>query len=116
MRAAALGPTVRDGDWTLHEYDPTTGRSVWAMFDGEKVVFRVDTPVHKTIDQNAFFRNSTDSGWSGDYHRIASVPMQLLYDENVGLNKAISQGDDRYLSRWLNDSDNRAWRTKEGRV
>ena len=42
--------------------------------------------------------------------------MQLLYDENVGLNTAIQQGDKGYLSRWLNDSDNRAWRTKDGRV
>lgn len=116
MRAAALGPTVRDGDWTLHEYDPTTGRSVWAMFDGEKVVFRIDTPVQSTLDENLIARNAAPAGWNGDYHRIASVPMQLLYDDNLGLNTAIQQGDDKYLSRWLNDSSNRAWRTKEGQV
>ena len=107
---------VRDGDWTLFEWDPATGRTVWQMFDGQKVVFRVDTPVHQTIEENAAFRNSTPDGWKGDYHRIASVPMNLLYDANLGLNEAIQQGDDKHLSRWLNDSDNRAWRTKEGRV
>lgn len=116
MKSAGLGPVVRDGDWTLFEYDPATGRAVWSMFDGEKTIFRIDTPVQSTLDENAVARNEAPAGWRGDYHRIASVPMQLLYDDSLGLNKAIQQGDDRFLSRWLNDSDNRAWRTKEGRV
>jgi hypothetical protein len=72
--------------------------------------------VQATLDENAAARNSAPSGWKGDYHRIASVPMQLLYDENVGLNKAIQQGDDRFVSRWLNDADNRAFRTRDGQV
>ena len=116
MKSAGLGPTVRDGQWELYEYDPATGRTVWQMYDGEKVIFRIDTPVHKTLEENTAFRNSAETGWKGDYHRIASVPMQLLYDESLGLNKAIQQGDDKYLSRWLNDGENRAWRVKEGTV
>lgn len=108
--------TIRDGDWTLMQWDPATGRTVWQMFDGEKTIFRTDTPVAASIEENLIARNEAASGWKGDYHRIASVPMQLLYDENLGLNKAIQQGDDGYLSRWLSDGDNRAWRTKEGRV
>lgn len=110
------GLKIRDGEWTLHDYDPVTGRSVWVLFDGGKTVFRVDTPVQATIDDNSLARNEAQSGWKGDWHRVASVPMQLLYDENLGLNKSIQQGDDKYLSRWLNDADNRAWRTKDGKV
>jgi hypothetical protein len=116
MKSAGLGPAIRDGDWQLHGFDPATGRCVWQMFDGQKTVFRIDTPVQATIDENTAARNAAPDGWKGDYHRIASVPMQLLYDENLGLNKAIQQGDDKYLSRWLNSSDNRAWRTKNGSV
>ena len=108
--------TIRDGDWSLHDYDPVTGRSVWVLVDGRKTHFRVDLPVAQSIEENTIARNSAPDGWKGDYHRIASVPMQLLYDKNIGLNTAIQQGDDRYLSRWLNDSQNRAWRTKEGSV
>lgn len=108
--------TIRDGDWTLHEWDPATGRTVWTYFDGEKTVVRTDTPVAQSLEENLIARNTASSGWQGDYHRIASVPMQLLYDDNLGLNKAIQQGDDKYLSRWLNDSDNKGWRTKDGRV
>jgi hypothetical protein len=107
---------VRDGDFELISWDPKTGRTVWSMFDGEKTIFRTDTPVAQTLEENAIARNEAKAGWRGDYHRIASVPMQLLYDENLGLNKAIQQEDDAYLRRWLNDIDNRAWRTKEGRV
>lgn len=107
---------VRDGEFELIDWDPKTGRTVWSMFDGEKTVIRTDTPVQSTLDANAAARNSAPSDWKGDWHRVASVPMQLLYDDNLGLNKAIQQGDDKYLSRWLNDSDNRAWRVKEGRV
>jgi len=108
--------TIRDGDWTLHEWDPVTGRTVWQLFDGEKVIFRTDTPVVQSLEENLIARNASSSDWKGDYHRIASVPMQLLYDDNLGLNKAIQQGDDKYLSRWLNDSGNSGWRTKAGTV
>lgn len=108
---------IKDGDWELIEWDAATGRSVWRTYDERgNVVLRTDTPVAATIDNNTAVRNATPDGWKGDYHRIASVPMQLLYDDNLGLNKAVLQGDDKYVSRWLNDADNRAWRTKDGRV
>lgn len=107
---------IRDGDWELVDWDPVTRRTVWKMYDGEKVVIRTDTPVAATIEQNTAARNAAPEGWKGDYHRIASVPMQLLYDDNVGLNKAVQQGDDGFIRRWLNDGDNAAWRTKEGTV
>jgi hypothetical protein len=107
---------IRDGDWKLFDYDFQSGRSVWMLEDGNKTVFRTDYPVHKMIEENKLAVKGSASGWKGDYHRIASVPLNLLYDENTGLEKAIQNGDDKHLSRWLNDSDNRAWRTKEGRV
>lgn len=108
--------TIRDGDWTLLEWDPVTGRTVWTLFDGEKTVIRTDYPVSSIMEHNAAVRNATPDGWQGDYHRIASVPLNLLHDENTGLMKAHKEGDDAYVSRWLNDIDNRAWRTKDGRV
>jgi hypothetical protein len=108
--------SVRDGDWTLIEWDAHTGRTVWSMFDGEKVVLRHDYPVAETLQHNAAARHAAPDGWKGDYHRVASVPLNLLYDDNLGLNKAVQQGDDKYVSRWLNDSENRAWRTKDGRL
>lgn len=107
---------IKDGEWSLFDHDLHTGRSVWHMFDGEKDVYRVDYPVDATIAENKAVRNEAQKAWKGDYHRVASIPLGILHDENLGLLEASRQGDDKYLSRWLNDSDNRAWRTKEGQV
>lgn len=105
---------IRDGDWTLYSYDVKLGRQVWYITNPDgSMTFRTDYEVQPTIDQNTVQRNIAQAGWKGDYHQIASVPLNVFYDQ---LAEAHNQGDDKYVSRWLNDSDNRAWRTKDGRV
>ncbi len=107
--------TIRDENgFELMEHDPVTGRSVWSYFDGEKTVFRTDYPVEATMAENEAVRNAADQAWRGDWHRVASIPLNILHAS--GLAEAHSQGDDRFVKRWLNDGENRAWRTKEGRV
>lgn len=105
---------VKDGDWTLFDWDAKTGRSVWYLEDGNKTHWRTDYPVDSVLSQNAAVRNSAEKAWTGDYHRVASIPLNVLHDS--GMADASVQHDDRFMSRWLNDSDNRAWRTKEGSV
>lgn len=105
---------IKDGDWTLFDFDYQTGRSVWSYFDGEKTVFRTDYPVDNLLSQNAEVRNSAEKAWKGDWHRVASVPLNVFHDS--GLAQAQEQGDDAFVSRFLNDSDNRDFRTKEGVV
>lgn len=107
--------TIRDGNgFELVDYDYATGRSVWSYFDGEKTVIRTDYPVDQIMSENAEERAGNLTNWKGDYHRIASVPLNIFYDS--GLATAINQQDAKFSSKWLNDSDNRAWRTKDGRV
>ena len=48
-----------------------------------------------------------------DPARDRAVPVKLFWDQ---LAEASREGEEKYVSRWLNDSDNRAWRTKSGRV
>lgn len=103
---------IRDGSWTLYDHDFQTGRSVWHLFDGEKDVFRVDYPVDTLMSENTAVRNCAEKAWRGDWHRVASIPLNVAHDS--GLVEAHSQGDDRFVKRFLNSSDNRAWRTKEG--
>lgn len=105
---------VRDGDWTLFDYDFATGRQVWSLQNPDgSTTFRTDYPAQATVDINTAQRNLAGKGWAGDYHHVASIPLNVFWDQ---IAQASREGDDKYVSRWLNDSDNRAWRTKEGRV
>lgn len=105
---------IRDGDWTLFDGDIKLGRFVWVREnpDGSRT-FRTDYRVDPTVEMNKAQRNLAAPGWAGDYHHVASIPLNVFWDQ---LAEASKQGDNKFLSRWLNDSDNRAWRTKEGRV
>ncbi|RVQ68158.1 hypothetical protein [Sinorhizobium medicae] len=105
---------IRDGEWTLFDHDMTTGRSVWHYFDGEKDVFRVDYPITNIVNQNQAVRNEASRAWAGDWHRVASIPLNVAYDS--GLVQAHTEGNDRYVKRFFNSSDNRAWRTREGHL
>ena len=105
---------IRDGDWALFDSDIKLGRYVWVRHnDDGSMTFRTDYAVDPTVDANTAMRNAASPGWKGDWHKIASVPLNVFHDQ---LAEASRQGDEKYLSKWLNDSDNRAWRTKEGRV
>lgn len=104
----------RDGDWWLVDHDAKLGRTIWARDNGDgTTTHRTDYTVDPLIEQNTAQRNMAQKGWAGDYHHIASIPLNVFHDK---LAEASKQGDDAYLSRWLNDSDNLAWRTKNGRV
>jgi hypothetical protein len=106
--------TIRDGAWELFDYDFQTGRSVWRYFDGEKTTFRTDYPVDDLIKQNAFTRNETSGNQMGDWVKIASVPLNVAYD--AGLVQAQTEGDQQFVKKWLNDGDNRAWRSFDATV
>lgn len=105
---------IKDGDWVLFDYDHQTGRQVWSLENGDgTTTYRTDYPVQPTVDINTAQRNMAEDNWKGDYHQIASIPLNVYYDQ---LAEAAKGDDQQYISKWLNDSDNRAWRTKDGRV
>jgi hypothetical protein len=107
-------PPIMDGPWRLFSHDPQTGETVWVMFDGEKTVVRTDTPIDATIEANQQARHEVGKFSKGDYNRVASIPSHLLH--TTGFQEAFMQDDKKWLSRFLNDPDNRAFRTTEGRV
>lgn len=100
--------------WTLFDYDVKMGRQVWYRDndDGSRT-WRTDYEVRDTIEANTAMRNEASKGFKGDWHKVASIPMGIYYDK---LHEAVKQDDMAYVSRFLNDADNRAWRTKEGKV
>lgn len=105
---------IRDGDWVLFDHDFQLGRSVWKRVNPDgSVTFRTDYQVDKIVAQNrAHLNESQGQNW-GEGRRVASIPLNLFYDK---IDPALQQGDKAYLSRWLNDSDNRAFRTFGGKV
>ena len=103
---------IMDGNWKLFAYDQETERSIWSTWIDGKITFRIDVPVDHIIQANTVDRNADHPHRFGDYVRIASVPLQHYHE--VGLADAMLQQDDKFLSRWVNDSDNAAWRTRSG--
>jgi hypothetical protein len=105
---------IRDGDWRLVSHDPEMGRSVWHLHQDGMDHFRIDFEVAKTLEQNKADYNVAQTGWKGDWVKVASIPHNILHDS--GFDAAINQRDKKFISRFLNDPDNRGWRTKPGKV
>ncbi len=107
--------TIKDGDWTLWRYDPATGVSVWHYFDGAANHWRTDTPVDSLLKANREDGAAREGQkrHEGVGELIARVPLAVFYDQ---LNDAHRSGARAYLSRWLNDGDNAAFRVRDGRA
>lgn len=106
-----------ENGWILFDWQPQLGRQVWYRENPDgTTTFRTDYEVQATIDANTAARNVASPGWSGDWHRVASIPLGVLHDPKHGLVEAFQQDDMRHVSRFLNDADNRAFRTKSGAV
>jgi hypothetical protein len=106
--------TIKDGDFTLLDYDYQTGVSKWVRYEPDgSTTIRTDTPVQHILDANTEdLNNSTGQRW-GDGKRVASVPMDV-YERY--LMEARKQGDKAFVKRFLNDSDNAKFRTFGGRI
>ena len=100
----------------LFDINPVTGtRKMW-HYDAEKDEATIETIIDATqiVADNKDRFNSFDekANWKGDMHHVASIPMALFYQM-----KAEGKLDDQaYMKRWLNDPDNRAFRTRPGEV
>ncbi len=105
---------IQDGDWTLISHDFHLKRTVWARQNPDgTTTFRTDYAVDDTVEANRDMRVNASKGWTGDWHKVASIPLNVYYDK---LHDAVQQDDMGFVNRFLNDSDNRAWRTKEGKL
>ena len=104
---------IYDGPWRLFSHDVATGRTVWVLHHDGGMTLRTDYPVQNIISANHELAADTAGRPFGDWARVASVPLNVFHEQ---LAEPLRQKDDRYLSKFLNDSDNRAWRTKEGKI
>lgn len=105
----------RDYDkWILLAYDAVLKRKLWFKETKEGIVeTHVEDDVSDIVEANkASFNDSENKRWGGG-KVVASIPTSLYFDKIV---PAKLNGDDAYIKRWLNDSDNRAYRTFKGKV
>jgi hypothetical protein len=93
--------------------DPLTGTASYVDYneadDSYTLVDEVD--VTQLIERNKRLYNDAPARF-GELADISSIPMLLRH-------KLIREGiwnDPKARRKWLNDSDNRAWRTRPGRL
>ena len=100
----------------LFDFDPITGTKKMWHYDADKDEAVIETifDINAIGEDNKAKYNSFDerANWNGDMHHVASIPMSLFYKL-----KAEGKLDDQaYMKRFLNDPDNRVFRTRPGDV
>ena len=91
---------------TFH-YDEMTGKSV----------VKKTQDVEPYLDRNQREKNLQSSGWKGDLHKVASVPLVLIeqWSKELGVN-ILEKANRHLLMLKLNDRNYSKLRTKEGRL
>jgi hypothetical protein len=103
-----------DASWRLLGFDPATGKTAWMKIEDDGTLkVRTVMPVDDLLDENAALRQHDSGNWAGDMHLVSRVPIHIWQRE---LAEAVKQDDQKYVSKWLNDSDHAKFRTKGGRV
>lgn len=103
---------VIDGDWVLISDNPITGKRTWMYEDEQKIILKEEHYVSPLLlERNKqLYNESLGKRW-GDGQVAASIPQGLWF---ASLSEAKLAGDEKYVKRWLNDSDHRAFRTFHG--
>lgn len=97
--------------------DPTT--KIQTIFhpsdDGNKFVLEEQQDAEEIVEVNRYQYNLYDqrAPFPGDgFHKVASIPLVVLMDLEA---KGITR-DPKEFAKWLNDPDNRYFRTRPGRI
>ena len=99
------------------DYDPATGITQWFHYDEITGDIGLETQqdVTAVIEGTKGEFNPVDerAPWKGDVHKVASIPM-TIYHELAKISNNFK--DERVIRKWLNDKDNRVFRTRPGKV
>ena len=98
----------------LFDESPDLGLKRYWHYDADTDTATIETRQEVTdlVENNKADFNAAASGWKGEMHKVASIPMNVYFD----LKEKGILDDPAALKRWLNDPDNRFFRTKPGRV
>lgn len=108
-------------DRRLLEHDEFTGITEWFTYDDETDGFTIESvqDVEPLVELNKALWNNTEKHTKyGDLTRIASTPPIIVMElaKQGILSPAGKILDHKRYRAWLNDSDNRVFRTRAGKV
>lgn len=105
------------GDWRCIASNPVSGVSTWIKEEADGVLVQNRQDISALLDQNKAEANIAQKGWKGDgLHSVARLPISMIHDRKSYIGQAIAESDSKAVSRFLNNSDNRSFRTKEGNI
>lgn len=92
------------------EDDPVRGfRRIWYDVTDDFGVIKTEYyATDELLDKNAAER-AENRKW-GDFAKVASIPLNIFYRD---LLPAVRVGDDDFIRRYLQNSDNAKWRTRD---
>jgi hypothetical protein len=95
------------------DHDPVTGISHVFYYDDETDEARIvaEQEVDEIIDENKSLYNDAPTQW-GDYARVAQLPLTVYHD----LKRKGIIDNPAEMRKWLNDPDNRFFRTRPGTI
>ena len=102
------------GNKKILSHDSMTGITKYWTDNGDGT-YTVETDQDMTaiIESNKKQHNATDKHTKhGEWSKVASIPMTVYYD----LKQKGILDDQKAFQRWLNDPDNKYFRTRVGKV
>jgi hypothetical protein len=97
----------------LNDDSATTGIVTSFHYDADKdeAIIQKTQDVSSIIEANKAEFNAAPERW-GEWSKVGSIPLSVYYELE---RKGILQ-DQKALAKWLNDPDNRAFRTRPGTI
>ena len=93
--------------------DAVTGIKTFLTYDAatDEAVISKEQDVQAIVEQNKREFNEAPERW-GEWTKVGSIPLSVYYD----LQRQGILNDQKAMAKWLNDPDNRAFRTRPGTV
>ena len=88
--------------------------------DGDQLIIKQEQNITDIIEANKADYNATDSksGWGDTLNnRVARIPLTVFAElEKQGITRGFTIIDKKRFKDWLNNPDNRVFRTRAGRI
>lgn len=105
INSRILDDDPESGKRTIHHFDYATGKTTIEVRHEVEPLIEINKALFNETDKHTSFRGR-------DMVRMASIPIGVWME----LKKKGIVDDDKAYRRWLNDSENRFFRTTAGRV